>query len=104
LDSPSSLHLPHGSLRFPVFLPDGTLGVVRSVDADDLKSVGVQGMVMNTFHLMQKPGSSTIHALGGLHRMSAPNKAPFLTVVSPSGQRVQGVNIDLPPRRRYNCR
>jgi queuine tRNA-ribosyltransferase len=35
-------------------------------------------MVMNTFHLMQKPGSSTIHALGGLHRMSAWGK-PIIT-------------------------
>ncbi len=30
----------------------------------------VQALVMNTFHLMQKPGSTTIQALGGLHKMS----------------------------------
>ena len=67
---PTSLSLPHGELRFPVYLPDATFGVVRSVDADDLLEAGIQAVVMNTFHLMQKPGSSTIQALGGLHNMS----------------------------------
>jgi len=64
------LKLPHGELRLPVFLPDATHGVVRAVDAADLEACGTQALVMNTFHLMQRPGSSTVHALGGLHRMS----------------------------------
>lgn len=65
-----ALQLPHGQLHLPVFLPDATHGVVRSVDSADLESVGTQAVVMNTFHLMQRPGSSTVQALGGLHRMS----------------------------------
>ncbi|HST06306.1 MAG TPA: tRNA guanosine(34) transglycosylase Tgt [Chloroflexia bacterium] len=64
------LALPSGELQLPAFLPDATLGVVRSLDSTDLERVGVQGLVMNTFHLMQKPGSSTIQALGGLHAMA----------------------------------
>jgi queuine tRNA-ribosyltransferase len=64
------LQLPHGQLQLPVFLPDATMGVVRSVDSADLARCGVQGVVMNTFHLMQHPGSSTVQALGGLHKMS----------------------------------
>jgi queuine tRNA-ribosyltransferase len=64
------LHLPHGEVRLPTFLPDATLGVVRSVDSLDLERCGIEAVVMNTFHLMQRPGSSTIDALGGLHRMS----------------------------------
>ena len=63
------LQLPHGQLQLPAFLPDATLGVVRSVDSIDLEQCGVQAVVMNTFHLMQRPGSSTITALGGLHKM-----------------------------------
>ena len=66
-----SLALPHGRFSLPVYLPDATLGVVRAVDATDLERCNVQGVVMNTFHLMQRPGTSTIHALGGLHTMSA---------------------------------
>jgi queuine tRNA-ribosyltransferase len=50
-------------------LPDATLGVVRAVDSNDLVNCGIQAVVMNTFHLMQHPGSSTVQALGGLHRM-----------------------------------
>lgn len=64
------IDLPHGQLRLPAFLPDGTVGVVRSLDASDLAQCGTQAVMMNTFHLMQRPGSSTVHALGGLHEMS----------------------------------
>jgi queuine tRNA-ribosyltransferase len=64
------LILPNGIIRLPEFLPDATRGVVRSLDAADLEASGIQALVMNTFHLMQNPGSSTIQALGGIHRMS----------------------------------
>jgi queuine tRNA-ribosyltransferase len=67
---PDAIDLPHGRLDLPVYLPDATYGMVRAVDAADLEGCQVQALVMNTFHLMQKPGSSTIQALGGLHRMS----------------------------------
>lgn len=68
--SNQTLQLPHGSVQLPVFMPDATLGVVRGVDATDLLHCQVEAVVMNTFHLMQKPGSSTISALDGLHSMS----------------------------------
>lgn len=67
---PDSINLPHGRLLFPVYLPDATYGMVRSVDAQDLESVNVQGLVMNSFHLSQKPGTITLRSLGGMHRMS----------------------------------
>ncbi len=65
----NSLLTPHGPLTFPIFLPDATRGVVRTVDSADLEACGVKAVVMNGFHLMQKPGSSTVKALGGLHKM-----------------------------------
>jgi len=58
------------TLTLPVFLPDATSGYVRAVDSRDLEEVGIQALVMNTFHLMQKPGSSTIQAFNGLHRFA----------------------------------
>lgn len=64
------LTLNHGLVRLPAFLPDGTLGAVRSVDGRDLREAGLDAVVMNVFHLMQRPGSSTIEALGGLHTMA----------------------------------
>jgi queuine tRNA-ribosyltransferase len=68
---PAELHLSHGRIALPAFLPDATYGVVRAVDSDDLERCGVEALVMSTFHLMQNPGSSTVKALGGLHRMTA---------------------------------
>ncbi len=72
------IHLLHGTLKTPVFLPDATLGVVRSVDSSDLEDCGITGVVMNTFHLMQRPGSSTIQSVGGLHKFSGWN-GPIIT-------------------------
>lgn len=57
-------------LQLPAFLPDATSGYVRAVDSRDLESVRIQALVMNTFHLMQKPGSSTIQAFNGLHQFA----------------------------------
>ena len=74
----SELVLPHGRLQLPAFLPDATRAVVRSIDSVDLEQVGVQAVVMNAFHLMQKPGSSTVKALGGLHKMSG-WRGPIMT-------------------------
>lgn len=61
------LKLPHGSLRLPAFFPDGTYGTVRCVDACDLISCRVPGIVMNSFHLMSRPGLGVVRAVGGLH-------------------------------------
>ncbi len=77
----SHLALRSGNLPLPAFLPDATWGVVRTVDAADLESIGMEALVMNTFHLSQKPGSSTIQALGGLHRMTGWRK----TITTDSG-------------------
>lgn len=63
------LSLRHGDLALPTFLPDATHGTVRTLDPLDVESCGVQALVMNVFHLMQRPGSSTVRALGGLHAM-----------------------------------
>ncbi len=66
----TTLQSPHGQIQLPAFLPDATLGVVRNVDSGDLEQCGIEAVVMKTYHLMQRPGSSTITALGGLHQMA----------------------------------
>ncbi len=73
-----TLQTRHSEIPLPAYLPDATFGVVRAVDSQDLLLAGVDALVMNTFHLMQKPGSSTIQSLGGLHSMSAWHK-PIMT-------------------------
>jgi len=72
------LVLPHGKVRLPAFFPDATRGVVRTVDSSDLAACGVQGLVMNTYHLMTKPGADTIKSLGGLHSFASWDK-PIIT-------------------------
>ncbi len=64
-----TLRLSHGPVHMPAFLPDGTRGVVHGLDAQDLVACRVQALQMNVFHLLQRPGTTTIQALGGLHRM-----------------------------------
>ena len=66
-----SLQANGHNLQLPVFFPDATYGFVRSLTSEDMQSIGIQGVEMNSFHLMQKPGSTVISALGGLHKMSA---------------------------------
>lgn len=77
---PASHTLRLGSqvLKLPTFLPDATYGYVRGLDASDLETIGVDGLVMNGFHLMQSPGSAVIGALGGLHKMAS-WKGPIIT-------------------------
>lgn len=74
----TSLLLNHGSLALPAFLPDATYGVVRATDARDLREAGIEALVMNVFYLVQRPGSSTVKALGGLHAMAAWDR-PIIT-------------------------
>ena len=66
----ATLATAHGDIVLPAFLPDATLGAVRALDATDAANCGIGAVVMNVYHLMQRPGSSTVKALGGLHRMA----------------------------------
>jgi len=70
MTSDKTLSLPHGTIELPAFLPDGTQGVVRSVSAEDLETCRVQAVQMNVYHLMQRPGTSTIATVGGLHKLA----------------------------------
>ncbi len=72
------LVLPHGDVALPTFFPDGTQGVVRCVDSEDLAACGVPGVVMNTYHLLSAPGVSVLRVAGGLHGFTG-WKGPILT-------------------------
>jgi queuine tRNA-ribosyltransferase len=64
------VHLPNGSFRTPVFMPVGTRGVVRSLTASDVEALGAEIILGNTYHLMMRPGSDLVEAMGGLHKFS----------------------------------
>jgi len=72
------LSLIHGAISLPAFFPDGTYGAVRCVDAEDLRDCKVQGLVMNAFHLLSKPGITTIRRFKGINNFSGWDR-PVLT-------------------------
>jgi queuine tRNA-ribosyltransferase len=62
----------------PCFMPVGTRGAIRGLDADDLRALGVEMLLANTYHLMLKPGADVVEAAGGLHRFTGWS-GPMLT-------------------------
>ncbi len=64
---PTRLTTRHGAVALPAFFPDGTRGVVRTVDAQDLRRCKVPGIVVNTLHLTNTPGVGLIKSQGGIH-------------------------------------
>ena len=69
---------PHGVVPTPAFMPVGTRATVKTIDSNDLVDVGADIVLANTYHLTQRPGSSVIENLGGLHNFMAWDK-PILT-------------------------
>lgn len=53
---------------FPIYFPDATRAVVRSLSSRDLKEAKVEGLVTNAYHLMTQPGASVIENLGGIKK------------------------------------
>jgi queuine tRNA-ribosyltransferase len=51
----------------PAFMPVGTYGTVKAMTPEELRELGAQIVLGNTFHLMLRPGAETIRVLGGLH-------------------------------------
>lgn len=58
----------HGVVRTPVFMPVGTQGTVKAMTPEELKSIGAQIVLANTYHLYLRPGHKLIKELGGLHK------------------------------------
>ena len=60
---------PHGTVQTPVFMNVGTQGAIKgALSARDLKEIGCQIELSNTYHLHVRPGDELIRSLGGLHR------------------------------------
>jgi queuine tRNA-ribosyltransferase len=61
------LRTAHGELRTPAFVPVGTKATVKAVDPDELRGLGAEIVLGNTYHLHFRPGEELIAELGGLH-------------------------------------
>src|SRR5213075_674355 len=62
------VHTAHGDVPTPAFMPVGTKATVKTVDPDELRSLGTTILLGNTYHLHFRPGEDVIAELGGLHR------------------------------------
>lgn len=72
------LHLPHGIIETPAFMPVGTQGTVKGLTIDQVEETGAHVLLGNTYHLSLRPGSELIAELGGLHQFMRWKK-PILT-------------------------
>src|SRR5216117_3019247 len=72
------LHLAHGTVETPVFMPVGTYATVKGMTPDQLRSLAVEILLCNSYHLLLRPGHETIGRLGGLHRFMGWDR-PLLT-------------------------
>jgi queuine tRNA-ribosyltransferase len=61
------LQTAHGEVRTPAFMPVGTKATVKSVDPGELRELGAQVVLGNSYHLHFRPGEELIAELGGLH-------------------------------------
>ncbi|MEX0806342.1 MAG: tRNA guanosine(34) transglycosylase Tgt [Candidatus Binatia bacterium] len=73
-----SLVTAHGVVETPCFMPVGTQGTVKAVLPRDLKEMGCQILLGNTYHLYLRPGAGLVRELGGLHKFMGWN-GPILT-------------------------
>ena len=62
------LHTSHGTVATPFFLPIATKGAVKNLTPEELKDIGAEIILGNTYHLWLRPGEKLIRKAGGLHR------------------------------------
>src|SRR4030042_3390927 len=67
-----------GAIATPVFMPVATQGAVKNLTPEELKSLGAEIILGNTYHLWLRPGSEQIKKFGGLHKFMNCN-GPILT-------------------------
>lgn len=69
---------PHGPVQTPLFMPVGTLGSVKGISPQEIREIGSQIILGNTYHLLLRPGPERVQRLGGLHGFAA-YPGPWLT-------------------------
>ncbi len=68
----------HGDIRTPAFMPVGTKGTVKGLHPDEVRALGADVVLGNTYHLHFRPGEHVVEELGGLHAFSGWS-GPILT-------------------------
>ena len=71
----------HGAVHTPVFMPVGTQATVKTLEPRDLTGLGAEILLVNTYHLMLRPGAQAVRDLGGVHAFMGWDRA----ILSDSG-------------------
>ncbi|MCP8893411.1 tRNA guanosine(34) transglycosylase Tgt [Shinella daejeonensis] len=64
-----AVSMPRGTIRTPAFMPVGTAGTVKAMYLDQVRDLGADIILGNTYHLMLRPGPERVARLGGLHEL-----------------------------------
>lgn len=72
---------PHGEVETPIFMPVGTQATVKTMTTDELKDIGAEIILGNTYHLFLRPGDELVKKAGGLHKFMNWDK----TILTDSG-------------------
>src|SRR5690606_32881994 len=64
------ISMPRGTVRTPAFMPVGTGGTVKGMYLDQVRELGSDIILGNTYHLMLRPGAERVAKLGGLHEFA----------------------------------
>ena len=62
------VHTPHGTIETPVFMPVGTQATVKAMRPEEVKELGAEIILSNTYHLYLRPGHEIVKEAGGLHK------------------------------------
>ena len=65
-----AISMPRGTIRTPAFMPVGTAGTVKAMYLDQVRDLGADVILGNTYHLMLRPGAERVAKLGGLHEFA----------------------------------
>ncbi len=68
---------PHGDVLTPAFFPVGTKGTLKSMTGAQIREIGPQAVLGNTYHLMLQPGEDMVEKMGGLSKMMDWNGPTF---------------------------
>ena len=61
------VHTPHGDIQTPIYMPVGTQACVKAMTSREMKEIGTQILLSNTYHLHLRPGEALVQEAGGLH-------------------------------------
>jgi queuine tRNA-ribosyltransferase len=83
------ISMPRGVVRTPAFMPVGTAGTVKAMYLDQVRDLGSDIILGNTYHLMLRPGAERVARLGGLHEFA---RWPYLILTDSGGFQVMSLS------------